>query len=132
PTPPEFVLLDAKAGKREAAFDHGKLAEALKKAGIEDARADRLPIDRLEFKTADGALLFRAGGQDWRCALASYALTKIKAGPAATERPAGGLRAGGPRVSSRTGEETELTFVHRTSGEGELFWLDTSGGRKID
>jgi len=126
----EFVLVDAKAGKREPAFDHEKLAEALKKSGIEDARADRLPIDRLEFQTADGTMLFRAGGKDWRCNLAAYELTEVKDRPAAADAAPSGLRAGGPRASNRTGEETELTFVNRTAGEVELFWLSTDGQRQ--
>src|SRR4029434_9445739 len=62
----EFVLVDAQAGTREPAFDHTKLAAALEKAEVADARPDRLPIDRLEFKTADGAVIFRAGDKDWR------------------------------------------------------------------
>jgi len=126
----EFVLVDAKAGRREVAFDHARLAEALKKAGVEDARADWLPIDRLEFQTADGAVLLRAGGKDWRCNLATYELTEVKDRPAAADAAPSGLRAGGPRASSRTGEETELTFVNRTAGEVELFWLNTAGQRQ--
>jgi len=126
----EFVLVDAKAGRRDLAFEHAKLAEALKKSGVEDARADRLPIDRLEFQTADGEMLFRAGGKDWRCNLAAYELTEVKDRPAAADAAAGGLQAGGPRASSRTGEETELTFVNRTAGEVEIYWLDTAGQRQ--
>ena len=34
-----------------------------------------------------------------------------------------------PRRSARTGEETSLTFVNRTTGEVELFWLDFNGQR---
>ena len=131
----EFVLVDAKAGKREPAFDHEKLAEALTKAGVAEARADRLPIDRLEFLTADKALLFRAGDKDWRCSLESYELTEVKDRPAAAAdgaaaAPAAGLRADGPRASGRNGQETELTFVNHTAGEVELFWLNASGQRQ--
>ena len=33
-------------------------------------------------------------------------------------------------ASRRTGDETELTFINRTSGEIELFWRDTAGQRQ--
>jgi dipeptidyl aminopeptidase/acylaminoacyl peptidase len=131
----QFVLVDAKAGARQPAFDHEKLAAALTKAGVSDASPDRLLLERLEFKTADNALLFRAGDKDWQCDLATYELTEIKDRPAAAEPPAdpapgASLRTGGPRASRRNGEETELTFVNRTAGEVELFWLDMSGERQ--
>lgn len=34
------------------------------------------------------------------------------------------------RRSRRTGDDTELTFVNRTDGDVELYWLDTAGERK--
>src|SRR5205085_4134510 len=68
----EFVLVDAEQGRRDRAFDHEKLAAALKSAGIAGATADRLPLDAVEFKSADRAIDFRADGKDWRFDLASY------------------------------------------------------------
>ena len=35
-----------------------------------------------------------------------------------------------PKASTRTGPETSLTFVNRTSGDVKLFWLDANGGRQ--
>src|SRR5262245_29133353 len=61
----EFILVDAEQGKRERAFDHEKLAAALREAGIADARADRLPIEDLQFKLAERAVEFRAGNKSW-------------------------------------------------------------------
>src|SRR5262245_59803691 len=126
----EFMLVDAKAGIRQPAFDHAKLAAALANNGVPDASADRLLIERLEFKKADNALLFRGGDKDWRCDLATYVLTEVKDRPPAAEPPGSGQRASGPRLSRRTGDETELTFVNRTAGDVELFWLDMSGERR--
>jgi dipeptidyl aminopeptidase/acylaminoacyl peptidase len=63
--------------------------------------------------------------------LESYELTE--AAQPAEERngdQAALLPADAPRASRRTGEETELTFVNRTPGEVELFWLDTEGRRR--
>src|SRR5207244_7706564 len=34
------------------------------------------------------------------------------------------------RISRSTGPETELTFVNKTSGEIEVFWLSTQGQRQ--
>ena len=105
----QFVLVDAKAGARQPAFDHEKLAAALAKVGVSDASPDRLLIERLEFVTADNALLFRGGDKDWRCDLATYELTEVKDRPAAAEpaaaqppadpAPEPGLRGRSPRQS---------------------------------
>ena len=43
-----------------------------------DSSADRLPVDRLEFKPADRAVEFRAGGKLWRCDLNTYQLAELK------------------------------------------------------
>src|ERR1700722_2195646 len=40
----EFVVVEAEKGARQPAFDHQRMAEALSKAGVANARADRLPI----------------------------------------------------------------------------------------
>ena len=50
---------------------------ALDDAGLDDVRSDRLQIEQLEFDTAHRALLFRAGGNDWRCDLQTYELRRI-------------------------------------------------------
>src|SRR5262245_29571795 len=54
----EFILVDPDQGKREPAFDHEKLAAALKEAGVADASATRLSLDALEFKLADRTIEF--------------------------------------------------------------------------
>src|SRR5262245_26243727 len=122
----EYILVDADQGTRKPAFDHEKLAAGLKEAGLEDVQADRLSLDALQFRPADHAVEFRAGGKDWRCDLKTYAVTELKdrqsqgnAGPAP--------RATISRISRITGTETELTFVNRTSGEIEMLWLNTQG-----
>ena len=74
----EFILVDARTGTREAAFDHRRLAAALQKAGLENVRADRLPIEALEFDLPAAAVTFRAGDGDWRCNLETYELAKVE------------------------------------------------------
>src|SRR5262249_42052848 len=114
----EFILVDAASGKRERAFDHEKLAAALKEAGIAEARADRLPIEELEFKTAAHTVEFTASKKRWRCNLNSYAIAEVNSEKAASTAGGGASpQAGGAtatttqsRRSRGTGAETELTF----------------------
>jgi dipeptidyl-peptidase-4 len=122
-----FVLVDAESGSRGPAFDHGRLADALKKAGLGDARPESLPIDRVEFDPDSQRLLFRSRGKWWVCDLASYGLSEQpeREMPAAA-RPV--ERA--PKASRRTGPETEITFLNSTESEVELFWLDFEGERR--
>lgn len=124
----EFVLVNAARGVRTPAFDHAKLAAALGKVAAPPPDAERLAVDDLDF-SADGQMLtFRSGGKAWQCDLRTYALTAVEA--AATNRT--GLRAldRAPRASTRTGEETSITFLNRTGGEVEIFWLDAEGQRQ--
>jgi dipeptidyl aminopeptidase/acylaminoacyl peptidase len=82
----EFVLVDAVAGKREAAFDHGKLAEALAKAAGKEVKPTHLPFERVEF---DGdAVRFRAFGMSWSFDRKTAALSPVEAKPEEEEEAA--------------------------------------------
>ncbi|HVJ80520.1 MAG TPA: hypothetical protein VNC50_05575, partial [Planctomycetia bacterium] len=61
----EFVLVDAKKGTRERAFDHEKMAAALSKALGRTVRAGALPIVDLQVAT-DGSLEIESDGQGFR------------------------------------------------------------------
>jgi dipeptidyl-peptidase-4 len=123
----EFILVNADKGTREPAFEHARLAQALAGAGLKGADAGHLPLERLEFDVANRLLTFSAGTDDWRCRLDSYELEKIPARPAESSDSQRGSSEGVPPATRRTGPETELTFVNRTSGEVELFWIDPDG-----
>ncbi|MCA9146993.1 MAG: hypothetical protein H6823_05160 [Planctomycetaceae bacterium] len=45
----EFVFVDAKAGTRELAFDHERLAQSLAEAAEREVRGERLPFETIEF-----------------------------------------------------------------------------------
>ncbi len=124
----EFVLVDVESGKRSPAFDHKRLARSLSQAGVPEARAERLPLSRLQFDTAAGTLRFRAGTNSWQADLASCEVTT----DSATNQPAirNGLPLSSKRASLRTGEETSITFINRTEGEVRIFWLDPDGRRQ--
>jgi dipeptidyl aminopeptidase/acylaminoacyl peptidase len=62
----EWVLVDAAVGKRESAFDHARLAEALSKATGAKVEAARLPLTRLSFVENAAVARFRALGKTWR------------------------------------------------------------------
>ncbi len=126
----EFVLVDAVEGVRKPAFDHAQLAEALKSAGVEDAQADRLRIEDLEFKLADNSLAFRTGEDRWQCNLQTYELHKADRTTASVEPDSELQTYNGLRASTRTGKETEITFVNGMTGPIELFWLDAGGQRR--
>ena len=124
----EFILVDAEQGKRGPAFNHEKLASALTEAGLQDLRADRLSLERSKSNCLTTLWNSCAGGKDWRCDLKTFKLTELKdRQPAVQGTSAPTPRATNSRISRTTGPETELTFVNRTSGEIEIFWLNTQG-----
>jgi dipeptidyl aminopeptidase/acylaminoacyl peptidase len=124
----EFVLVDAERGTRQPAFDHARLAAALAKATGKPADARRLPIEQLVFDDQEPAVLLQAAGKAWRCDLRSYELQPEKDG--AKLAPESLPKRAGLTASRRTGPETSITFVNRTKGDFDLFWLDTDGQRK--
>lgn len=127
----EFIVVDAVKGLRKPAFDHKRLAQALHDAGVEEVRADRLPLERVAFDLAQNALTFRARGNDWSCHLQTYELRQLdEQAPVAEDRLSALPSPNAPRASTSAGPETAITFVNRTKREVELFWLDTSGRRR--
>ncbi len=127
----EFILVDAVKGVRRQAFDRKRLAKALKKAGEKEVRADRLPIEKLEFDIEKNTLAFLSHGKDWKCDLKTYKLEKLEnRKPLNENRDSAEPLRQRPRASLRTGQETAVTFVNLTEGEVELFWIDTGGRRR--
>ena len=124
----EFVMVNPEAGSRTPAFDHQRLATALTQAGVPEASAERLPLSRLEFHTNLSSVRFRAGGRTWDCNLNEYQLS-VAAEPGTNgAAPLAQVRV--PGRSTRTGDESSLTFYNRTPEEVELFWVDTEGNRR--
>jgi dipeptidyl aminopeptidase/acylaminoacyl peptidase len=122
----EFILVDAVKGERKRAFDHDRLAKALSDAGVKDASPDRLPIDKLEFKEGENTVVFRAGGKSWSCRLDSGAIAEQSDG----KEESSSLPPAQATASLNTGGETTLTFINRTQGDVELFWLNAEGERQ--
>ncbi|HIJ52937.1 MAG TPA: prolyl oligopeptidase family serine peptidase [Planctomycetes bacterium] len=130
----EFILVNAETGTREPAFDHERLATALAQAAGKEIQADRLPIDKLKFsesgavrKDSIGELQFRSGGKQWKCSLRSYEVREVPKDERTTSflRPHVELR-----PSIRSGDETSITFINRTAGDVEVYWLDYEKQRR--
>ena len=119
----EFVFVDAVKGERRAAFDHAKLATALAKTGMK-ATADNLPITNLEWN-APTEITFRTGGKNWHADLTTYTLSENTDSKVARANSFSADEA--PHVSRDAGADTSLTFINRTPGDVELFWLDEAG-----
>jgi dipeptidyl aminopeptidase/acylaminoacyl peptidase len=111
----EFIRVDVDQGKRQPAFDHQKLAEALSKATGNAYQADKLPFSIIEFTEDNKAILFSAAEKVWKCDLAAYQVAQSNAKITTTEeRPAfgrGGERGfggwgRGPSASSPDGKKT--------------------------
>jgi dipeptidyl-peptidase-4 len=127
----EFILVDAVKGTRAPAFDHKRLAAALEQHGVENAEAGKLPLQSLWVDGANRVVEFAAGGKTWRCSLDVYELTEIE--PIDRADAEEGLAAwapgDAPQRSGQNGPDTEITFINRTDGPIELFWIDPSGNR---
>ena len=124
----EYVLVDAEKGLRQSAFDHVRLAEAMTAAGVRNAQAAALPLEKLEFQCEHKTVQFQADGKLWICNLETYELKLL--GEAQDESLQAFPPDRAPRGSVRTGVETQLTFINRTEKEVELFWLDSGGERR--
>jgi len=122
----EFVMVDAEAGLHTAAFDHPRLAAALRAAGVSNALPDRLPFQQIEFDADRRRLQFRCAGKTWSWELDGGVLRESAAPAPRTSDPTRPL----PKSSTHTGPDTSISFVNRTAAEVELVWLDAEGERR--
>lgn len=68
----QFMLVDAAAGSREPAFDHGRLAEALSRVSGKTYSANKLPFDSFDFVQDAKAIQFNVEKIRWSCDLTGY------------------------------------------------------------
>lgn len=123
----EFILVNAETGTRQPAFDHKRLATALAKAAGKEIQADRLEIDKLKFSESGAELWFRSGGKQWKCDLRSYEVREVPK----DEQTIPSLRPHAElHPSIRTGDETSITFINRTAGDVEVYWVDYEKERR--
>ncbi|MDB6175718.1 MAG: dap4 3 [Chthoniobacteraceae bacterium] len=115
----EFILVDAESGIRRPAFDQPRLMEKMAGLGINEPGR----LENLRF--VGEAIEFRAGGKNWHCELSTYELQELASVPVIAP-----LEDDVPLASKRTGPETSLHFINRTTATVELFWIDSDGARQ--
>jgi len=69
----EFVMVDADTQRKQAAFDHTRLADALSRASGRAYSGTRLPFNNFTFNDALSAIEMTIDGSRWTCTLADYA-----------------------------------------------------------
>lgn len=74
-----FIQVDTKAGVRDVAFDHKRLADALAAESGQEVDAAALPFFAVELTT--GAVEFDAFGAHWRVSLDDYACQRSEGAP---------------------------------------------------
>jgi dipeptidyl-peptidase-4 len=146
----EFILVDPRAGSREPAFDHTRLASALSGVSATTYLASDLPFDSFEFTNNDRNISFSIDDRAWTC--------DVEADVCSPDRPTVEGRRGrgrgavtisnAPSVLSpdgqratfirehnlwvreiATGEERQVT---RDGGEDYGYATDNAGWRKSD
>lgn len=123
----EFVLVDARKGTRQPAFDHARTAAELSKSLSREVTAEKLPVERLEFEDDAQAVVLCGRGQAWRLDLNTYELRPCPDAKASLESLPAGRQ---PRPTRRTGAETRVTFENRMPGEIVVYWIDMDGRRR--
>ncbi len=97
----EFVLVDAVAGTRSAAFDHDAVAAKLTESLGSPFEAKQLPIERLAFGDSFVELQANGNWYRWTPATASLETIESPTGAAADEPPPRGERGGRRRRGER-------------------------------
>ena len=123
----EFVLVDAAAGKREAAFDAERLAKALTGLTGKSVDAKKPPFDAITFSSDGKTITLSGENSDWNLNLDNYAVT------AGSNKFGDGnrLRANKAIHPSRSStEETSIRFVNHLAQDVDVFWLDEDAARQ--
>ncbi len=80
----EYIYVDVAHARRQKAFDHDKLAEALGKAGAGALNAQKLNISNCWFGNNNREIIVEIKGKSWQCNLETWQCTKIDKFPADT------------------------------------------------
>lgn len=73
-----FVLVDARKGTVEPAFDHARLAAALSASMKQSYQADQLPFKHLDELTPRKWVAFAVSASGWRCDLQRYTCARTE------------------------------------------------------
>lgn len=118
----EYIFVDAENGTRSLAFDHARLADALRSAGVADASAESLSIQRLQFDK--NRFSFDAYGSRWECDSENYKLLKQSSPVSASEGMALAERIENHRDAPElSGEETVIRLKNTREEAIQWFWI---------
>jgi dipeptidyl aminopeptidase/acylaminoacyl peptidase len=134
----QFVTLDAATGRKQPAFDHGRLAASLSKATGDTHTERRLPFSTMRLIDEGKAIAFTFAQARWRCTLADYACQNVETAvaPGRLRGVSGPVRepdesAAGPPRRSPDGKLEALVRDHniavRPVGTTTLTALSTDG-----
>lgn len=83
-----FIRVDADSLTRTPAFDHPRLAQALRQAGVKPFEANRFPFSDITFEAGEPAILLDIENDRWRVDLSSYTASRVGPSPRGRrERP---------------------------------------------
>jgi dipeptidyl aminopeptidase/acylaminoacyl peptidase len=116
----EFIVVDASKGSRDPAFDHAAVANAMGPS----ARHTHLPINRLEYQTADHSWLLI--GLDKAYRWDQKTLQEVEK-PKAAATPGEANENRGRSRSETNGEDSSIAFENKMKEPIEIFWLSGSG-----
>lgn len=118
----EYIFVDAEKGTRSPAFDHARLADALRSVGVADASAESLSIQRLRFDNK--RFSFVAYGSRWECDSETYKLLQHSS----QESPIEGIAPAETIENHRdapelSGEETVIRLKNTRDEAIQWFWI---------
>lgn len=120
----EFVLVDTESGTRRPAFDHQRLADALKGELNGRVSQDRLPVTSIEYDAEMTSVSVTGPEGTWTVDLNSYVVDRT----GERRRPAPRKRFFMPPKNSQDrGGDVELSVDNRLDTDIELIWIDRSG-----
>ncbi len=120
----EFVLVDTAKGTKSPAFDHQKVADALKKLLDKPFDSTKLPIENLQFANDLKTFEFDLQGDHYQCTLETYAIEKKRIDRGGNNNNAGGFS---PDRSFRAAANNGKIVVTPTGG-GSSIELGKDGG----
>lgn len=122
----EFVLVDLKNGTRRLAFDHARVAEALKKETRKEFDASSLPIEQLYFSEDASEVFFSLGSQKF---VVNRAQSRLKAAQAEDFAEMVNTTPVEIRASSDKGDGMQIEIINETDETIQAIWIDRQGGR---
>lgn len=122
----EFILVDAKSGTRQPAFDHARMAKTLREITKSNITGDQLPIRSLQFSDNNSRITLSGNRGKWTVDLESYEVVDAEPRPA-TEGESNVALFLPARPSTNKGGRTDLRIENKRAEELQILWINHSG-----